>query len=65
MLLGRPVSGMPADTIRYIICKHMHWDYWVFDAQPVEFISSIVEHINVEAEVAKREGKTTNTEAGR
>lgn len=56
-LEGKAVD-LPEQTIRYIICKTMHWDWWTYYEQPPEFLNDILEHLTVEAIVTKNNAKT-------
>jgi hypothetical protein len=54
LLQGRPVTYLPYETIRYIICKEFGWDYVIFSRQPPEFISEIMAHLSQEGRVAQQ-----------
>jgi len=53
MLKGLTVKNVPEATIRYVLCKHMNWDYWTYQEQPESFIKEILLHMQVEADVSK------------
>lgn len=42
-----------------MICRHMHWDYYTYKAQPQEFKDTIINHMNAEGMAAKKGKKTT------
>ena len=58
-LEGKSVA-LPERTKRYLICKIMHWDWWIYYEQPPEFLADIMEHSQVESEVAKSKTPGSN-----
>lgn len=44
---------VPLETMRYIICEKMHWDYYTYQRQPWTFIQEVWEHMKAEGESAK------------
>lgn len=49
----------------YIICQHMHWDYWMYKAQPQEFKDIILNHMSAESAARKQRPRASGSEPTR
>lgn len=56
---------MPEATVRYLICKHMSWDYWTYQKQPVHFVQEVWNHYVTENEVKARQEQTAAAKMSR
>lgn len=43
---------LPPETIRYLVCKTMGWDYFTYRAQPASFVEEVWAHIVAENQAA-------------
>jgi len=52
MYEGKQVSLDP-ETVRYMVCRHMGWDYWTYRRQPVSFLDEVIEHMKIDMQNPK------------
>lgn len=51
------MEEIPESTRRYLICQHMHWDYWTYQAQPAFYRDEVWEHYLEERAVEAEQSK--------
>lgn len=56
------VEGISYAEIRVLVCREMHWDFWVFQRQPARFVADILNTMIAEAKVREESSRGTHVD---